>query len=170
MSSTSSLGSHLRALRQRRGVSLEEMARLTRVVSRYLEALEADDLTALPAPVFVRGFIRAYCQALGESAETALSLYREQAGLPPPPVTRPPVAAGSPGHDSARRSTVLVSFVLLVVLGIALFGVTLALQSGRERVARRPASVAQPTTEGSRSTAESPASPVTTVAAPGTAV
>ena len=31
--------------------------------------------TNLPAPVFIRGFIRAYCQALGESPEEALAIY-----------------------------------------------------------------------------------------------
>jgi cytoskeleton protein RodZ len=135
--SRTSLGSHLRSLRQHRGASLDEVVRLTRVAPRYLEALEADDLASLPAPVFVRGFIRAYCQALGEPAEAALALYHEQAGVPPPPAGRRPLSASAPRRDPAR-STVLVSFVLLVVLGLALFGVTLALQSGRELAARRP--------------------------------
>jgi cytoskeleton protein RodZ len=155
-------------MREHRGVSLDEVARLTRVAPRYLEALEADDLSGLPAPVFVRGFIRAYCHALGESPATALSLYQGQAGLPPAPVARPPLAVGAPGRDPGRRSTVLVSFVLLVILGVALFGVTLALQSGRERVTRRPAPVASPAAEPPRAVGvESPASPPATAVAPG---
>lgn len=144
-----SLGSHLRAMRQRRGVSVDEVARLTRVAPRFLEALEADDLVGLPAPVFIRGFIRAYCQALGESPEAALALYHEQAGLPPPAATaRPVTAAVLPGREPRRHSTVLVSFVLLVVLGIALFGVTLALQSGREPGGRRSGQVPETRVEG----------------------
>ena len=55
-----SVGDYLRELRQRRGLSLEEMSRATRVASRYLECLESDRFSALPAPVFTRGFIRAY--------------------------------------------------------------------------------------------------------------
>ena len=70
-----SVGAYLRDLRTRRGVSLEEIARLTRVAPRYLEALEADASENLPAPVFIRGFIRAYCQALGESPKEALAIY-----------------------------------------------------------------------------------------------
>jgi cytoskeletal protein RodZ len=73
--SSPSVGAHLRRLREGRGVSLEEIARATRVSSGYLHALEADDFASLPVPVFTRGFIRAYCQTLGEAAEPALGLY-----------------------------------------------------------------------------------------------
>src|SRR2546428_14171832 len=76
----SSVGSHLRELRQRRGVSLDEISRSTRVLHHYLELLEADDFAALPAHAFTRGFIRAYCQALGEPPDEALALY--EAGRP----------------------------------------------------------------------------------------
>ena len=76
----SSVGSHLRGLRERRGVSLDEIARSTRVLHPHLEALEADNFVALPAPAFTRGFIRAYCQALGERPDEALALY--EAGRP----------------------------------------------------------------------------------------
>ena len=37
----SALGQYLSGLREERGLSIEEMARVTRVASRYLEALEA---------------------------------------------------------------------------------------------------------------------------------
>lgn len=152
-----SLGSHLRAMRQRRGVSVDEVARLTRVAPRYLDALEADDLSGLPAPVFVRGFIRAYCQALGESPETALALYQAQAGLPPAAASTRPAPVARPGRDPRRRSTVLVSFVLLVVLGVALLGVTLALQSGREPAGRRSAQAPELLAEKPRPAAPEPA-------------
>ena len=138
-----SVGDHLRELRQRRGLSLEEISRATRVASRYLEALEADRFSTLPAPVFTRGFIRAYCQALGESPEEALALYDGRDGVTPPPprvtvVPSPPTPAAD--SEPRSRSAVLVSFVLLVILGMALFAVALMTQPAREdRVDRRPA-------------------------------
>ena len=51
------VGAYLRELRVKRGLSLEELGRMTRVAGRYLEALENDAFNALPAPVFTRGFI-----------------------------------------------------------------------------------------------------------------
>ena len=90
-----SVGDYLRELRQRRGLSLEEMSRATRVASRYLECLESDRFSALPAPVFTRGFIRAYCQAVGEPPDEALARYESRDGAAPPP-PRPTPAAGPP--------------------------------------------------------------------------
>src|SRR5215470_13107089 len=131
-----SVGDHLRGLRERRGLSLDEISRATRVASRYLEALEANRFAALPAPVFTRGFILAYCQALGESADEALELYDGREGVATtaprpvaPPAARAPVAETEP----RSRSAVLVSFVLLVILGMALFAVALMTQPAREQ-------------------------------------
>src|SRR2546428_1214860 len=148
----SSVGSYRRELRARRGLSLDEISRSTRVLHQYLELLEADDLAGLPAPAFTRGFIRAYCQVLREPPDEALARYAE--GVQPHAVH---------GHDAALpesrksrelgtrrenrgRGAVLVSFVLLVVLGIALFLVTLALQPAGERRGeqRAPASEGAP--------------------------
>src|SRR5258705_11836738 len=126
----SSVGTYLKELRQRRGVSLEEIARTTRVAQRYLESIEADTFDTLPSPVFTRGFIRAYCQALGEPPDEALAAYegREEPAPPPPPAGplrrgQPPIrpAAGAPDPQPRGRGAVLVSLVLLGVLGLAPF-------------------------------------------------
>ena len=134
------LGPYLSLLREERGLSIEEIARATRVASRYLEALERDDFTALPVAVFTKGYIRAYCQALDVPAEEALSRYSE---MSPVAVARPTLlvaaTAGRAAADDRRRSggTLLVSFVLLVGFGLALFAVALFLQSGRPEVGAR---------------------------------
>jgi cytoskeleton protein RodZ len=129
-----SVGVFLRELRARRGVSLEEIARKTRVASRYLEALEADAYDQLPAPVFVRGFIRAYCQTLGEPPEEALACYDGVDGRVPPAAVRPAPLPRAGSADPRTRGTIIVSFVLLVVLGMALFTVALVLRP-RDRAA-----------------------------------
>jgi cytoskeletal protein RodZ len=121
------LGSYLRELRLARGLTLAEVARTTRVSQRHLEALEADAFQALPAPVFTRGFIRAYCQAVGEAADEALARYGAL-GAQASPV--------SPARPSARRGevwrsgSVLASLVLLIVLGLGLLLLNLALRGG----------------------------------------
>lgn len=127
-----SVGSYLRALRLERGLSLDEIARATRVPQRYLEALESDALDGLPAPVFARGFIRAYCQVLGTDADEALALYFRQTGLEPPPRAPQPAPGSTPGRRDRQGSTVLVSVALLVILGLALLGVTVWLDRVRQ--------------------------------------
>ena len=152
----SSVGSYLRELRERRGVSLEEIARSTRVLHRYLEAIEADDFAALPATVFTKGFIRSYCQALDVAPDEAFALYEERraesgeggkpsvAGARAAQAAEPGLVAKKRREESGRaenrgRGAVLASFVMLVVLGLALFAVTFWLQPPREHRAAAPA-------------------------------
>src|SRR5687768_516526 len=131
----SSVGSYLRELRERRGVTLEEISRTTRVGRSYLEALEAGEFGKLPAPVFTRGFVVAYCQALGVSADEALTRFvGSTASVPDAKVEPTPLRERTPARG---RGPVLVSFVLLIVLGLALFAVALVLQSDREIDDRR---------------------------------
>src|SRR4029077_12349983 len=73
------VGAYLREIRERQGISIDEIARSTRVLHHYLEALESDDLASLPAPVFAKGFIRAYCQALGVAPHEGSPLYAQPA-------------------------------------------------------------------------------------------
>src|SRR5439155_24193006 len=142
-----------RKLRDRRGISLEEISRVTRVASSYLEALESDRQSALPAPVFTCGFIRAYCQALGESPDEALARYDGREGgvpAPPRPATSLSMPVAATDGEARSRSAVLVSFVLLVILGMALFAVALMTQPAREdRVERRAPEPAPPETAAS---------------------
>lgn len=136
------VGAFLRELRVKRGLSLDELSRVTRVARPYLEALENDTFSSLPAPVFTRGFIRAYCQAVGVAPEDALARYdgrevREGAVAAPPPRSTVVASTSSTEGDPRTRSAILVSFVLLVVLGVALFAVALVTQPAREQRAER---------------------------------
>lgn len=58
-------GALLRAVRERRGLSLQEMADATRISARYLEAIELEDFDALPSSTFVRGYVREMSRQLG---------------------------------------------------------------------------------------------------------
>jgi transcriptional regulator with XRE-family HTH domain len=70
-----SFGEALRREREARGVSLEEIARKTRISRRYIEALEQERFEGLPGRVFVKGFVRAYCECLGADAADFVERY-----------------------------------------------------------------------------------------------
>ena len=61
----SGVGAQLREAREARGISLEQAERETRIIRRYIAALEADDLDVFPAEVYARGFLRSYANYLG---------------------------------------------------------------------------------------------------------
>src|SRR5882724_8433343 len=60
-----SVGEMLRNERQRQNRSISAIASETRISSRYLEAIEADDLSALPGGFFYKSFVKQYSGALG---------------------------------------------------------------------------------------------------------
>src|SRR4051812_39444925 len=60
-----SLALWLRAGRSHRGMSLDDVAKVTKIQPRILERLEAGQLDGLPADVFVRGFVRSFARCVG---------------------------------------------------------------------------------------------------------
>jgi len=64
-----SLGTKLKAERERRGLPLEHVSASTKIPSTLLEALERDDLSRWPKGLYRRAFFRSYVTALGLSGE-----------------------------------------------------------------------------------------------------
>jgi cytoskeletal protein RodZ len=111
-----SLGRYLGRHRERRGMSAAEVSRITRIPSASLEAIEADRFDELPGEVFVRGFLRAYAQAVGLLPAEVLARYtasRRVAYVTPLPVHTPLQAARD---AQGRRFGVAIAFVLLLIL------------------------------------------------------
>src|SRR5437899_4051898 len=111
----SSLGVYLRGLREAKGVALDDISRSTRVGRRHLEALESDKLEDLPARVFVKGFIRAYCDTLEAPPDQAFDLFRQTAGEP----ARAERSTSRPsfGARPRRGGPLLVSAILVLACG-----------------------------------------------------
>lgn len=59
------VGERLRAAREGKGLSLEDIAAQTRIPRRHLESIENADWDALPAPTYTTGFAKSYASAVG---------------------------------------------------------------------------------------------------------
>ena len=70
-----SFGRDLQLERENRGISLEQLAASTKVPSRFLYALEADDFGGLPGGVFSKGIVSSYCRCLGIAEESWLARF-----------------------------------------------------------------------------------------------
>jgi cytoskeletal protein RodZ len=117
-SAQSQLGLYLREARESRGVSLAQAAAETRIIQRYLAALENGEYHHLPGDVYARGFIRNYAQYLNLPADELIEMYRAERGVSAPIKVVP--AAVPP-----RTSTIFVpSFwaVVLVVMVLVVVG------------------------------------------------
>jgi cytoskeleton protein RodZ len=70
-------GYPLRDARLKAGRSLDDISRRTKIPTATLERLEEGDRAALPADVFVVGFLRAYAREVGLDGDTAVSGYKK---------------------------------------------------------------------------------------------
>jgi cytoskeletal protein RodZ len=60
-----SLGKYLKAERELRNLSLEEVSKFTRIKEQYLNAIEEDRYDLLPSAIYVKGYLTAYARYLG---------------------------------------------------------------------------------------------------------
>src|ERR1700674_1723406 len=62
---TGDFGRKLRDARERRGVTLRQIANATKISVSVLEALERNDISRLPGGIFGRAFVRSYAIEVG---------------------------------------------------------------------------------------------------------
>ena len=114
-------GGLLRSARQRKGLTIADLSRATKIKESQLERLEAAALDALPAEVFVVGFIKAYAREVGIDSSEALTRYR--AALPKPQIIETALIEQpeAPSVQGGKRLGVaLVVFLILIVATLTL--------------------------------------------------
>lgn len=104
-----SFGRYLTRQRELRGLSRAEVAAITRISSRAIEALEEDRAGELPATVFVTGYLRSISAAIGLPVDDTLLRYQEWHALQPAPV------APAPERRAGRGRLVLLVALLAAV-------------------------------------------------------
>jgi cytoskeletal protein RodZ len=111
-------GSKLRAARERRGVTLRQIANQTKIAVSVLEALERNDISRLPGGIFGRAFVRSYAVEVGLDPEETIRDFIAQ--FPHDSVT-----AGHPATEQIEDSEALESdrrtastFLRLILISI----------------------------------------------------
>jgi transcriptional regulator with XRE-family HTH domain len=72
MSPREAFGPNLRRIRLQRGISLEQIARETKVSVSLWDALERNDVSRWPTGIFARGFVREYARIINVDAEATV--------------------------------------------------------------------------------------------------
>jgi cytoskeleton protein RodZ len=114
--SSSSLGELLRRAREHRGLTLERIAKETKIPQRHLEAIERDNLAVIPAGFYQRAEIRAYARAVGLDQGVALAQL-ESASKPVAPREAP-----APRKLETTRKPLSQYTKGLIVLGVVIVG------------------------------------------------
>src|SRR5689334_22522959 len=87
-------GARLRAARERRGVSLRQIANATKISVAVLEALERNDISRLPGGIFGRAFVRSYAIEVGLDPEATIQDF----------VAQFPHESVTVGHPTSQRT------------------------------------------------------------------
>ena len=91
-----SLGQALKEEREARNISIEEIASATKIVPRYIEALENDRFDIMPGGFFIKGIIRTYARTIGLNEDEVLARYRAAGVFGEPERKRHPVPKSEP--------------------------------------------------------------------------
>ncbi|HEY0413501.1 MAG TPA: helix-turn-helix domain-containing protein [Allosphingosinicella sp.] len=78
---SATVGERLRAAREEKGLSLEDVARQTRIPIRHLEHIERSEWDAMPAVTYSVGFARSYANVVGLDGTEVGAEIRQELGL-----------------------------------------------------------------------------------------
>ena len=83
---------NLATLRQRKGITLEQIAEATKISTRFLRAIEDEEFDKLPGGIFNTSYLRQYAECLGIDGSKLLARY--EASVNPANIGEPTVDEG----------------------------------------------------------------------------
>src|SRR5688572_2585031 len=138
------VGARLREAREKRGVSLRQIANSTRISVMSLEALERSDLSRLPGGIFTKAFIRAYAEEVGLDPDRTIQDFIAELPHDAAMATRHPAAIEDGEKLESDRKAVATALRLALV-SLPIIG--LVIYYGTHRTAPRGAESHAPATD-----------------------
>jgi hypothetical protein len=116
------IGASLREARLRQGLDFPELEERTKIRPKYLRALEDERFEILPAPTYVRGFLRSYAEALGLDGQPFVDEYNSRfaIGDEDAPLRARRVPTQPRRDHQARESRIAVVALLAITVAAAL--------------------------------------------------
>jgi hypothetical protein len=111
------IGSSLREARLRQQLDFPELEQAIKIRAKYLRALEDEQFETLPAPTYVKGFLRSYADALGLDGQLYVDEFNSRYLAGDEEWAQPRARRRSPAPRPERR--VVRNTVVLALIGIA---------------------------------------------------
>lgn len=115
----SGLGEYLRREREKRGITIEQVASATKIGVKQLHALETDRFSELPAKPFIRGFVGSYARFIGLDAKDTLTRFDQF--IESKSHERPKNDSGHSGYAFEKRDGDHGRKLLSIVMGFSIF-------------------------------------------------
>lgn len=114
-----SLGLLLQKAREARGLTVNDVVQTLKFSPRQIEAVEANDLAALPGSMFARGVVRSYARFLKLDPEPLLALMAADTPAALPDVRPPDNMGNAMPRSGLRQIPPLVAFSILLLIATA---------------------------------------------------
>jgi hypothetical protein len=113
------IGNSLREARLRKELDFPELELGTKIRAKYLRALEDETFDQLPAPTYVKGFLRTYADYLGLDGQLYVDEYNVRYGTGDEALERRVRGSSSPRRPRQRHRRLESRVVWLALVGIA---------------------------------------------------
>jgi len=122
------LGQRLRQERESKGLSLEDLQKLTKIQKRYLLGIEEGNYEVMPGKFYVRAFIKQYCEAIGLDTDAIFEEYKSdipstQTEDMPQQLSRVRSRKEIPQHTKGVSKAYDYLPTVLVVAGVVVVGI-----------------------------------------------
>lgn len=117
-------GRRLRAARDQKGLTLEQLSAQTRIPERHLEAVEAGEYERLPSRTYAVGFTRTYARAVGLDEHALIAQVAEELDADDPRKHAAAPAKFEPGDPARLPSRGLAWFSAAAVILLLIGGYT----------------------------------------------
>ena len=140
------VGERLRAAREEKGLTLEDIAAQTRIPRRHLESLETGEWDKLPAPTYSTGFAKSYASAIGlDRTEIGEQLRAEMGGQRAPVTTAEIFEPADPARTMPKWLVLGAIAAVIVIVLLMSYLNERSLDAGNEPPATQAAEQAAPT-------------------------
>ena len=109
------IGSSLREARLRQSLDFPELEERTKIRPKYLRALEDERFDILPAPTYVRGFLRSYAESLGLDGQPFVDEYNSRFTVGEDDAPLRARGVPQPRRDRGPRESRMAAVALLAI-------------------------------------------------------
>jgi len=124
--SVDTIGEQLKHARLKKGLTIEDLQKITKIQRRYLSALENNDFDAMPSAYYTRTFIRQYAEAVGLNARP---LIRRFEGKPDESYDKLPSAKPVKGsrkekhQKEAKKQAGFKTYLPVIILSLVVIAI-----------------------------------------------
>ncbi len=117
------IGERLKAERESKNMSLEQVQNVTKIQARYLDAIEQERFNVMPGSFYVRAFIKEYATVLGLNPDELIEEYKKDLPFENKEDVAISRVKSSKKNKATTKTPVIFSFLPSVIVVLLIIGI-----------------------------------------------